>query len=87
MGFLSRLPRRSIGAQQIMIELANRLDRLFQLLVIAQPPANLVNPIATHAQLPGLAARIAHCHDKDLMAFTARTFWTAARVADRTFKQ
>jgi hypothetical protein len=39
-----------------MIELADRLDRPLQLMVIAQPPANLFDPLATHAQLPGATA-------------------------------
>src|SRR5580658_473923 len=87
MRFPAPLRRRSIRAQQVMIEFANRLDRLLQLLVVAQPPPNLVKALATNAQLPGAPARIAHRHDKDLMAFTARAFRAAARMTDRALQK
>ncbi len=60
-----------------MIELANSFDRFLQVLVIAQPAANLGNPFVTHAQLPGASTRVAHRQNKDLMPFAARAFWAA----------
>src|SRR5258708_22291619 len=38
--------------QQIMIELANRLDRPIQLLLIVQPATNLANALPPHPEFP-----------------------------------
>jgi hypothetical protein len=59
-----------------MIELANGLDRLLQLLVIVEPAANLGNPFAPHAELARPSARIAYRQNEDPVPFTAHTFWT-----------
>src|SRR5262249_16916976 len=37
-------------AQQVVIELADRLDALLQLLIVGQPAANLFDPFAAHAE-------------------------------------
>jgi hypothetical protein len=42
-----------------MIELADRFDRLLQLVVIAKPAAHFANPFAAQAELAGPAAGIA----------------------------
>jgi hypothetical protein len=44
-----------VGTQQIVIELANLLDRLFQFLVIVQPAAMAWRSAASSAKLPALA--------------------------------
>src|SRR5882757_3430916 len=46
----SRAPSTRLRTQQIMIEFANGLDRLLQLLIVVQPAANLGNALATHAE-------------------------------------
>ena len=61
-----------LRTQQIMIELANRLDRLLQILVIAQPATNLDNPLAPHAELPRASTRIGHRQNENPVSFTAR---------------
>ena len=78
---------RPFRAQQIMIELANRLDRLLQLLIIAQPAAYLRNPLATHADLTRASSRIGHRQDKHLMPFAARAFRAILGVSDRALQQ
>src|SRR5712691_12794570 len=50
-----------------MIEFANGLDRLLQLLIIAQPAAHLGNPLATHAELTGASSRVGHRQDEYMM--------------------
>jgi hypothetical protein len=50
----------------------SRLDRLLQLLIIAQPVVPLGNALAVHADLPRAPARIGDSQDKHLMPFTAR---------------
>src|SRR5215813_13284535 len=47
-----------VAAQQIVIELANLLNRLLQFLVVVQPAANLSHPLSPHADLLCLSAPI-----------------------------
>src|SRR5712671_7297583 len=54
------LCRGFLRTQQIVVDLADRLDRPLQFLIIIQPPANLGNPFATHTDLPGVSAGVAH---------------------------
>src|ERR1700704_4259961 len=70
-----------------MIEFANSLDCLLQFLIIAQPAAYLVNPLATHAELTRALSRIGHRQHENLMAFAARAFRTVFRVSNRTLQQ
>ena len=58
-----------------MIEFANALDRLLQLLIIGEQAANLGDPLASHAELPCASTAIADCQNEDPVSFTARTFW------------
>src|ERR1700732_567139 len=57
-----------------MIELANGLDRLFQLLIVAQPAPPLAHPSPPKAQLPRAPARIAHRENREPVPFTAPAF-------------
>ena len=66
--------------QQFMIELANGLDRSLQLLIIVQPAANLSNPFATHADLPGASTPIAHSQHEYVVSFAAGAFRSAQTV-------
>ena len=81
------LRRRGIRAQQFMIEFANALDRLLQLLIIGEQAANLGDPLASHAELPCASTAIADCQNEDPVPFTARTFWAALGVADGALQQ
>src|SRR6202040_2652579 len=53
-----------LRTQQLMIELADVLDRLLQLLIVVEPAANLGDPFSTNAP-----PTIAHCHDEHPVAF------------------
>ena len=77
----------TLRAQQIVIEFANGLDRLLQFLIIAQPPADLGNPLAPHADLTRASARIGHRQNKHLMSFASRAFRTVLGVPDCAFQQ
>jgi hypothetical protein len=81
------LPHSPFRTQQVMIALADRLDRLLQFLIIAEPAADLRNPLAAHADLARASSRVGHGQDKHLMAFTSRAFGTVLRVSDRALQQ
>ena len=68
------------GRNSSMIEFADGLDRLLEVLIIAQPAAHLVNPFAAQAELPGASTRIGHCENRQRVAFAARAFCTSAGV-------
>ena len=63
-----------------MIQLADGLDRLFQLLVVAQPLAHLRNLFAMDTELLGAAARIADGQNCLRMSFPAGALGAAAGV-------
>ena len=44
--------RRRVRTQQFMVEFANRFERRFELLIIAEPAAHFANLIAAQARLP-----------------------------------
>src|ERR1700758_1954105 len=52
-------PAAILGPQQTVVHLADRLDRLLQLVVVAQPAPYLVNLLAPQAELSRPSARIA----------------------------
>jgi hypothetical protein len=64
-----------------MIQLADGLDRFFQLLVVAQPLAHLRNQFAMDAELPGAATGIADGKNRLRVSFTAGALGAAAGVA------
>ena len=70
-----------------MIEFANALDRLLQLLIIGEQAANLGDPLVSHAELPCASTAIADCQNEDPVSFTARTFWAVLGVADGALQQ
>src|ERR1700724_3514068 len=71
-----------------MIELANGLDRLFQLLIVAQPAPHLGQPFAAQAELPRAPARIAHRENREPVPFTAPAFRASpGMVADGPLQQ
>jgi transposase len=62
-----------LRTQQIVVDLADRLDRLLQFLII-EPTANLGNPFATHTDLPGASAGVAHRQNENPVPFATRAF-------------
>src|SRR6476620_6821605 len=68
-----------VRTQQLMIELANGLDRLLQVLIIAQ--------LAPHAELARTSSRVGHRQDKHVMPFATRAFRASFGVADGAFQQ
>src|SRR6201993_4694310 len=82
-----RAPAMRLRTQQLMIELADLLDRLFQLLVIVEPTANLGDPLATHTDLLRTPARVGHSQDKHLVPFAARALRTVFAVPNGALQQ
>nr|WP_108523347.1 hypothetical protein [Bradyrhizobium algeriense] len=70
-----------------MIELADRFDRFFQLLIVVQPTAHFSNAFTAHAELANASAAIAHRQHVHLVPFAARTFRAAALVTNRALQQ
>ena len=70
-----------------MIELTNGLDRLLQLLVVAEPAAYFGNPLTTHAELTRASPRIGDRQNKHLMPFAARALRASFCVSDRALQQ
>src|SRR5882672_10434963 len=85
--FPPHLRRGPFRAQQIMIEFANGLDRLLQLLIVVQPTAHFGNALAAHAELTHASAPIAHRQDMHLVPLAARAFRAIFGVPDRTLQQ
>src|ERR1700704_4218336 len=83
----SRLRCGAFRAQHIMIEFANGLDRLLQFLIIAQPAADLGNPLAPHAELTRALSRIGYRQHENPMAFAARAFRTVFGVSNCALQQ
>src|SRR5215471_16681254 len=73
--------------QQIVIELANGLDRLLQPLVVAQPPTYLGNPLTAYTELTRAPAPIGHRQNKYVMPFAARALRASLGVVDRALQQ
>ena len=82
-----RAPSMWLRTQQLMIELADVLDRPLQLLIIVEPAANLGDPLATHAELLRAPASVSHGQHEHLMPFAARAFRAALGVSDDAVQQ
>src|SRR5512145_1525206 len=82
-----RAPSMRLRTQQLMIELADVLDRLLELLIIVQPAADLGNPFATHAELLGPPAGVADRHKKNPVPFTAGAFRAVFGMPDGALQQ
>src|SRR5438477_56445 len=82
-----RLSSSRFRTQQIVIELADRLDRLLQLLVIGQPLADLGNPLATDAELARATAWIAHRQHRHSVALAALALRAAAGMMNDSIQQ
>ncbi len=63
-----------LRTQQLMSELADVLDRLLELVIIAEPAANLGHPLAAHAELLRAPAGVGHGQHEYLVPLAARTF-------------
>ena len=64
-----------------MVELANRLERLPQPVIIAQPAAHLANLFAAQAKLAGASTRIADRQNREWVPLAAGASRAAASVA------
>src|SRR6516165_1252775 len=79
---------RLFRTQQLVVELANNLDRLLQLLIVAQPAAHLGHPFAAQAELARASTRVAHSENRERVTFAARAFRASGgMVADRPLEQ
>src|SRR5262245_31606022 len=76
-----------LRTQQLMIELADRLDRLLQLLIILQPATHFGDRFATHAELPRAAASISHRQNNYLVALATRAFRAVLAASDSALQQ
>src|SRR5919197_3093816 len=76
-----------LRTQQLMIELANGLDRPLQPLVIVQPAANLGNPLATDADLLRTSTSIGHRQNEHPVSLAARAFRAALGMSDGALQQ
>ena len=65
-----------------MVEFADRLERLPQPVIIAQPAAHLANLFAAQAKLAGASTRIADRQNREWMPLAAGASRAAASVAD-----
>ena len=65
-----------------MIEFADSLDRLFQLLIVSQPTANLGYLLATKAELLCASTRVGHRENKHSMSLAARASLAILGMSD-----
>ena len=70
-----------------MIELADVLDRLLELLIIVEPAPNLDDPLAPHAELSRAPACVGHGQNEHPMPLTAGALGTALGVPDSALEQ
>ena len=70
-----------------MIEFANGLDRLLQLLVVVQPAAGLGDALATHAELPRVSTSIGDRQNKHPVPFATRAFRAVFGMSDGALQQ
>src|SRR6516164_1299195 len=82
-----RAPSMRLWPQQLMIELADVLDRLLQLLIIVEPATNLGHPLASHAELLRAPASIGHRQHEDLVPLTTGAFRAASGMSDSALQQ
>jgi hypothetical protein len=77
----------AVEAQQELIQLANGLQSLFEIVIVPQCLTNLRNLLGTQAHLAGLSAGITHIEDPEPMALTVGAFKTSRGVTDRALEQ
>src|SRR5262245_8837026 len=77
-----RPPAVALGNQQLVIQLADRLERLLELLVVAQPPSHLVDLLGPQAELPRLAAGIADSQHRHRMTLATGTLGAPTTMTD-----
>src|SRR3974390_261601 len=70
-----------------MIGLANSLDRLLDLLIVGDPPADLTDTLAAHAELLHAPARVGHRQHEYPMPLAARAFRAILSVPHRALQQ
>ena len=70
-----------------MIQLADGLQRLFEIVIAIDRLTNLRNLLETQAHLASLSAGIAHCEDPERMALATGAFQAPRRVMDGALEQ
>jgi hypothetical protein len=78
----SRASSMRLRAQQLMIELANLLDRLLKLLIIGDRAANLSDPLTTYAELLCAPASICDSQNKHPLRLATCAFWATFGMSD-----
>jgi hypothetical protein len=76
-----------LRTQKLMIELADALDRLLQLLIIVEPSANFSDPLATYAELLRAPAGVGHRENEHLVPLTTCALRTISGVSNRALEQ
>lgn len=76
-----------LRTQQLMIELADALERLLQLLIIVEPTANLGDTLTPYAELLRAPTGICHRQYEHLVSFATCTFRAPLGVPNGTLKQ
>lgn len=76
-----------LWTQQFMIELADVLDRLLELLIIVEPAPDFGDPLAPHAELLRAPAGVSHGQDKHLVSLTAGAFRATLGMSDSALQQ
>ena len=84
---LPRLRLVGLGAEQLLIELADLLNRGLQFLIIRQTTLHLRDLFLTEADLASASAGIADCEDGNGVTFAAVALGTAGAVTDDAFEQ
>src|SRR3974390_885149 len=76
-----------LRTQELMIELADTLDRPLQLLIIVEPAANLGDAFAANAELLHAAAGVGHRQHEHPVSLAARAFRTVFRMPHGALQQ
>lgn len=81
------LSRGTIRTQQIMVELADRLESALQLLVVGQPATHLADLFAGNSELARAPSGIAHRQNRDRVSSSTRAFRAAAGMANQAIQK
>jgi len=84
---IPRLRLVGFGAEQLLIEFADLLNRGLQFLIIRQTPFHLRDLLFAEADLSRALAGIADCEDGNGVTFAAVALGAAGAVADDAFEQ
>ena len=77
----------AVEAQQELIQLADRLQSLFEITILFERLANLRNLLGTQTDLAGFPAGVTHCQDRKRMTLAACALQTSRGVMERALQQ